>query len=378
MNSDLFSSYLEVDLAVLRGNIEKILTHLAGRCAMMPTVKGDAYGLGMERVAALLTEEYGVRTLTVAQVYEGLCLREAGFACDILVMGAAPVPAIAAAVAGGLQLTVFQADMARHMNEAARTLGIRATVHIKLDTGMSRLGLRPGAELEAFLEMLRGLKHLDVAGVFTHFATSFNRGDPFTLQQFAAFQAGVAQVREAGLDPRYVHCCNSGAIVWLDAALACTTHVRPGSLYLGYDMMADGSNPLGVEEAASWRARLTHIRTVYPGEAVGYGRFFRPAEPTEVGTVSIGYADGLFRPMTQMCGPVLVNDSSSRYLGCCMDQCFVDVTGLNARVGDAVTIIGRSHGGALLSALELERLTGQAYQIFLCGINSRVVRMYLG
>ena len=376
MNNHLYSSYLEVDLAALRGNIEKILGHLAGRCAMMPTVKGNAYGMGMGRIASLLTAEYGVKTLTVAQVYEGLQLRGAGFACGILVMGAAPAAAIEDAVAGGLQLTVFQADMARRMNEAARAQGVRATVHIKLDTGMNRLGLKPGAELGAFLRELKSLEHLDVAGVFTHFAASFNRGDPFTLEQFAAFRAGVAQVRGAGFDPRYVHCCNSGAIVWLDEALAVTTHVRPGSIYLGYDMMADGANPLGVVEAASWRAMLTNIHTVKPGEAVGYGRFFRPTEPTEVGSVSIGYADGLFRPMTQVCGPVLVNDSPSRYLGCCMDQCFVDVTGLNAKVGDAVTIVGRSRGGTLLSAFELERLTGQAYQVFLCSINDRVARVY--
>jgi alanine racemase len=367
---------LEVDLVALRANIDKTLSHLAGRCRMMPTVKANAYGMGLTRVARVLTQEFRIPDITVAQVYEGLRLRAAGETCGLLVMGAAPAAAIPAAVEADLILTVFQAEMAEKIDAAARAAGKTAAIHITIDTGMNRLGVRPGPELDALLTVFKALRHLRVAGIFTHFATSDNRRDIHTMAQFEGFQAAVAQARAAGFDFEYVHCCNSGAIIWYDAALDFSTHCRPGSLYMGYDMMADRSNPLGVREVMSWRAGLTNIHWVQPGEAVGYSRRFQPAAPTRVGTVGVGYGDGLFRPMATGYGPVLVGDTRTRYLGSCMDQCFVDVTGIDCAVGDEVTIVGYSRGGALLSAFDIEDFTGQCYQNALTSINDRVCRIY--
>lgn len=376
IDAGCYSSYLEVDLGAVRGNIAKVLGHLDGRCGIIPVVKADCYAMGMERISFLLNREFGVGMVGVAQVYEGLRLRQNGFDADILVMGAAGEAAIPDAVAQGLQLNLFCPRDARLMSQAAARAGKSAVVHIKLDTGMNRLGARPGPQLEQLLATIGQLDNIRVAGVFTHFATSYNYNDANTLAQYELFKQGVAQVRAAGFEPEYVHCCNSGATIWLEDALDFCTHVRPGSLYMGYDMMADLSNPLGVTEPSSWRAFVTNVHDVHPGEGVGYGKHFSPDKTTTVATVSIGYGDGLFRPMAQGGGPVFLGEAKTRYLATCMDQCFVDATGIPCQVGDQITVLGRTPGGQLLSVFELEAFTGQCYQNALCSINNRVVRVY--
>ncbi len=376
MNTGFYSSYLEVDLGALRGNIEKTLRHIGNKCGMIPVIKANCYAMGLERIAALLTDEFRFDTLAVAQVYEGIRLRRAGFAGQVLVMGSAPAPAVDIAVESDLQLTAFLPSALSAMDSAAAKCGKTARVHIKLETGMNRLGVHIGDELDQLISHIKTLKHTEIIGVFTHFSTASERGSAYTLRQYDLFKRGVAQLRSAGIDPEYVHCCNSGATIWLTEAFDFCTHIRPGSLYMGYDVMEDGSNPLGVREPMSWRAFITNIHEVPPGEGAGYSQHFRPDRPTAVGTVSIGYADGLFRPMVQNGGPVLVNDTRSRYLACMMDQCLVDVTGIDCKVGDEITVVGHSAGGSFISAFEIERLTGQCYQNALTSINDRVLRIY--
>lgn len=377
MDINCYNSYLEVDLGAVRENYRKVQAHVNGRCGIIPVVKANSYAMGIERIAALMEDEFTVKMLGVAQVYEGVRLRGARIKCGLLVMGATPACGIKPALEAGLTLTVFRPEEIHLVAETAASLGKKSVaVHIKINTGMNRIGANAGDELAALIAAIKACGSVEVSGVFTHFATSSAYGDANTLAQFELFKQAVAQVRHAGFAPEYIHCCNSGATVWLDEALDFCTHVRPGSLILGYDMMEDGSNPLGVREPMSWRAKLTNVRTVMPGEGVGYGRHFKPQAPTAVGTVDIGYGDGLYRPMVMCGGPVYVNDSKTCYLACCMDQCFVDVTGIDCKVGDEVTIVGYTAGGQLLSAFELEKFTGQCYQNALCSINDRVLRVY--
>ena len=376
-NPGAYNSYLEVNMAALRDNVGKVYAHLGGKCRLMPVVKANAYSMGIERVTRLLSREFPVDMVGVAQVIEGLRLRAAGEKCEILVMGAATKASVYSAIEAGLQLAVFQTEMLDEISACALRAGKGpAKVHIKVDTGMNRIGARVGEELDGLIRRVASLSNIEVAGVFTHFATADEYESPHTIKAYRLFKEAVAQVRGAGLSPEYIHCSNSGATVWLKEAMDFCTHVRPGSLYLGYDVMVDRSNPLKVAEAASWRARITNIHTVNPGEGVGYSRHFQPQKPTKVATVDIGYGDGLFRPMVQNGGPVLIGDTRTKYLACCMDQCMVDASGIDCKVGDEVTIIGYSRGGALLSAFEIEAFTGQCYQNALCSINDRVARVY--
>ena len=194
---------------------------------------------------------------------------------------------------------------------------------------------------------------------------------------YAKFQQAVDQLQAAGFAPKYIHCCNTGATSWFkDDQIS--THVRPGSLYMGYDSMDDGTNWLGVEECVSWRAFITNIHTVPAGESCGYCNHYVCHRDTVVATVDIGYADGLFRPLAQggTGGVLLVNDTRCRYLATSMDQTMVDVTGVPCRVGDQVTVFGYSQGGAKLPLAELMRYTGQNLSYPLCLTNHRVKRIY--
>ncbi|MBQ9535744.1 MAG: alanine racemase [Clostridia bacterium] len=378
MDLKFYNSYMEIDLGALENNFKKVQRHVGER-RILPVVKSNAYGLGVMEVTHVLTERCGVDIVGIAQVLEGIDLRKAGYLdIDILIMGSSPAHAIPYAVKYGLQLTVFSEDSLREISRAARELGKRsAKVQVKIETGMNRIGVRGGEELARLLKLIRELGNIQLVGAFTHFANAVYRQDAFTLEQYGRFKAAVEQIKAEGFELQYVHCSNSGAMMWLDDSEICT-HARPGSLYMGYCTMADYSNDLGLREPASWRSFIVNVHDVYPGESVGYDRHFMPERRTTVATVAIGYADGLFRPMAVDGGPVLIGDARTRYLGCCMDQCFVDATGIDCRIGDEVTIFGYSSGGTLLSALEITRFTGQCYQNdTICSPNSRVERIYL-
>ena len=250
-------------------------------------------------------------------------------------------------------------------------------MQLKIDTGMNRIGVRHGQPLEELLDFLKTLSNLQIVGVFTHFVNATYTDDPQTPVAYGKFEQAVAQVRAAGIEPKYIHCCNTGATSWFKGDLI-STHVRPGSLYMGYDSMDDGTNWLEVEEGISWRAFITNIHTVKAGESCGYCNHHVCDKDTVVATVDIGYADGLYRPMAQggTGGVCLVNDSRCKYLATSMDQTMVDVTGVDCKVGDQVTIFGYSLGGAKLPLAELQNYTNQNLSLPLCLTNHRVKRIY--
>ncbi len=381
MDLKYYNSYAEVDLDVLRDNFAKVKAHIGPSQGFIPVVKGNAYGMGTLPIARMLIEDCGVTVLGNAQIFEAAQIREAGYEdVDILIMGAAPFHAIPYAVKYRLQLPLFNKECALALSKAARDQGVsRIEAQIKVETGLNRIGARPGQQLAELLDCIRECGNIEIVGCFTHFAHSTEYNNPFTEEQYQLFVQGAEQIKAAGWsNMRYIHCANTGATVWFEKAKEICTHVRNGSLYLGYSSMDDYSNPLNVKEPFSWRAFITNIHEIGPGESLGYNRYFKPDKPTTVATVSIGYGDGFYRPLAMNFGPVLVNDTRTRYLGICMDQTFVDVTGIDCKLGDEVTIFGYSKGGELLSAFELERFTGQSFVYPICSPNQRVLRVYKG
>ena len=212
--------------------------------------------------------------------------------------------------------------------------------------------------------------------MFTHFVNATYTDDPQTPVAYEKFVRAVGQVRAAGIEPQYIHCCNTGATSWFRGD-EISTHIRPGSLYMGYDSMDDGTNWLGVEECVSWRAFVTNLHTIHAGESCGYCNHFVAEKDTLVATIDIGYADGLFRPMAQGSGFLLLNDTLAPYLACSMDQTMVDATNVpGLRVGDQATIFGYSLNGAKLPLAQLQTYTGQNLSYPLCLTNQRVKRIY--
>ena len=377
MDIGMYNSYLEVDFGRMKESFRKVQA-AAGRRGVIPVLKANAYGIGLVPMADFLVNTMNCDVMAVAQTSEGVLLRQAGFRqADIMLLGPAPRHALPYAVENDLLLPVFSRETALWADEAAAALGKTARVQLKIDTGMNRIGVRQGAALEDLLAFLKTLEHLRVEGVFTHFVNATYTNDPQTPVAYAKFQQAVDQLQAAGFAPKYIHCCNTGATSWFkDDQIS--THVRPGSLYMGYDSMDDGTNWLGVEECVSWRAFITNIHTVPAGESCGYCNHYVCRRDTVVATVDIGYADGLFRPLAQggTGGVLLVNDTRCRYLATSMDQTMVDVTGVPCRVGDQVTVFGYSQGGAKLPLAELMRYTGQNLSYPLCLTNHRVKRIY--
>ena len=377
MDIGMYNSYLEVDFGKMKESFRKVQA-AAGKRGVIPVLKANAYGIGLIPMADFLVNTMNCDVMAVAQTSEGVQLREGGFRrADIMLLGPAPEHAVIYAVENDLLLPVFNQQNARWASEAAQALGKTARVQIKIDTGMNRIGVAQGQPLEDFLKVLKSLPALQVEGVFTHFVNATYTDDPQTPVAYAKFEKAVAQVRAAGFTPKYIHCCNTGATSWFKGDLI-STHVRPGSLYMGYDSMDDGTNWLEVEEGISWRAFITNIHTVKAGESCGYCNHHVCDKDTVVATVDIGYADGLYRPMAQggTGGVCLVNDSRCKYLATSMDQTMVDVTGVDCKVGDQVTVFGFSLGGAKLPLAELQNYTNQNLSLPLCLTNHRVKRIY--
>ena len=377
MDIGMYNSYLEVDFGKMKESFRKVQA-AAGKRGVIPVLKANAYGIGLIPMADFLVNTMNCDVMAVAQTSEGVQLREGGFRrADIMLLGPAPQHAVIYAVESNLLLPVFNQQNARWASEAAQALGKTARVQIKIDTGMNRIGVAQGQPLEDFLKVLKALPALQVEGVFTHFVNATYTDDPQTPVAYAKFEKAVAQVRAAGFTPKYIHCCNTGATSWFKGDLI-STHVRPGSLYMGYDSMDDGTNWLEVEEGISWRAFITNIHTVKAGESCGYCNHHVCEKDTLVATVDIGYADGLYRPMAQggTGGVCLVNDTRCKYLATSMDQTMVDVTGVDCKVGDQVTVFGFSLGGAKLPLAELQNWTNQNLSLPLCLTNHRVKRIY--
>jgi len=377
MDIGMYNSYLEVDFGKMKESFRKVQA-AAGKRGVIPVLKANAYGIGLIPMADFLVNTMNCDVMAVAQTSEGVQLREGGFRrADIMLLGPAPEHAVIYAVENDLLLPVFNQQNARWASEAAQVLGKTARVQIKIDTGMNRIGVAQGQPLEDFLKVLKSLPALQVEGVFTHFVNATYTDDPQTPVAYAKFEKAVAQVRAAGFTPKYIHCCNTGATSWFKGDLI-STHVRPGSLYMGYDSMDDGTNWLEVEEGISWRAFITNIHTVKAGESCGYCNHHVCDKDTVVATVDIGYADGLYRPMAQggTGGVCLVNDTRCKYLATSMDQTMVDVTGVDCKVGDQVTVFGFSLNGAKLPLAELQNWTNQNLSLPLCLTNHRVKRIY--
>ena len=376
MELGMYNSYLEVDFTKIKDAYLKTKAAIGPRQDILPVLKANAYGIGALKMAEFLVQTLGTQILAVAQVFEGAELREAGFrSIDILVMGAPPHHVLPYAVQYDLQTPVFRMEDADLLDAEAARQGKTAKVQIKIETGMNRIGVKPGEKLAELLNHLKTLKHLKVTGIYTHFANATVTDDSFTPIQYGLFKEAVAQVKAAGFALQYIHCRNTGATEWFREDLC--THVRPGSLYMGYASMDDHTNALHVQESTSWRAFVTNVHELQPGESAGYGRHFMAEKPTMVATIDVGYADGIFRPLAQAGGPVLVNETKTRYLVCAMDQTIVDVTNINCKVGDEVTLYGwTSSGKTCLPLEELEIFSDQTLAYNMCAVSRRVKRIY--
>jgi alanine racemase len=342
----------------------------------MAVVKANAYGHGAG-IAARVLQGAGVDRFGVAALSEAVELREAGIQAPILVLGYTPAWQAHDLARFGVTATIFDLESARALNQAAAALGRTALLHVKVNTGMNRLGLRPQA-LPEFLVELGALSYVEVEGIFTHFATSDQRDKSFALEQWARFTRLLSQLENAGLRPPIAHAANSAAVLTMPQ-----THlqmVRAGiALYGLHPDVEQTRLPTGFRPALCWKASIAQVMELQPGEAVSYGQEFVARRPMIVAVIPVGYADGFpRRPRTW--GSVLIHGRDAPILGrVCMDQTIVDVTTIVAeggvvRQGDEVVLIGRQ-GEAELSAEAVGERLGTINYDVVSRILARVPRV---
>ncbi len=371
----VYNSYLEVDLKIFKENVDKIKRHIGPDVKLMPVLKANAYAAGLVEMALFMTRECGVDCIAVAQVYEAQQMREAGVGCDILVMGGVPYGNIPMAVRLGLMTPAYNEEYLRLLDGEAAKQNKKARVHIKVETGLNRIGVIPGPDMDVMCRLLKTLANIEVVGAYTHFAESEALDKTFTLEQMEKFRAGVAQISKYGFKLDFVHAFNTASISWMKDPMV--THIRAAGIFFGYDTCLAPKNALELEEVLRWRAFVTNVKTIKAGDTVGYNRFFKAQRETKVATISVGFGDGYSRHLALFQHPdMLVNGKRVPVIGFCMDQAFLDVTGIDVNMNDLVTLVGRD-GDEFISVFELQEKMGQSYLATIATIGNRVKRLYV-
>lgn len=349
---DCYNSYVEIDCRLLCNNIQSIRADIGEDKAIIPVLKCNAYGLGMLPLAQELAKLSHICRFAVAQAGEALTLRQAGIKQALMVMGGLPAPHIVPALAADVELTLYNLPMAQAVAEAARALGKPTYVHIKVETGLNRLGIRPGEELDQLIQLLRGSSQLRIASVYSHFVDAEIKGSSFAPIQLARYMAALSQFEAAGLDVPLRHICNSSATESYHQAVLDGARIGR-RLYMDSQRHPHAPGSQGyIEEVASWRSQIINLRLLKAGETTGYNRSYVATGPTMIATIPVGYGDGLDERLLDANAPLLVTAEGhqARYLAICMDQSLIDVSGIACKPGDEVTFYGRTSGGRRLSA----------------------------
>ena len=338
----------------------------------MAILKANAYGHGLVPVARTLVEA-GAPYLGLAYLEEAIALREAGIRVPILVLGGILGRQIPAYLDHDLTLTASSIDKLRAIDEAAGALGTRARVHLKIDTGMERIGVH-WYSAEGLLEASLGCKHTDVEGIFSHFARADQEDLSHTRLQLERFEEVVDFYRQRSAPTPMRHIANSAAILRLPEASL--DMVRPGILVFGVKPAEGLRCDLDVGPAMTWKSRVVYFKVVKAGHPVGYGGTWAPDEMTRVVTVPVGYGDGYLRSMSGQ-AQVLIRGKRFPVVGTvCMDQVMVDIGRDSAWNGDDVVLLG-GQGDASVSVEELARWAGTIPYEVLTNINTRVPRLYV-
>ncbi len=370
----LYATHAVVNLSAIRRNLQKARELAAGRQVLV-AVKADGYGHGAVEVARMVERTGAADWLGIATVPEGLRLREAGITLPVLKLSHCFPEELEAAFAADIDLAVVDADTIHQAEQAAARLGRVANVHLKIDTGMRRIGCEP-ADASELARLVAESEHLSLRGVFTHLPISdMADGMDWTIAELDLFRATVAAV-EAVVGPvELVHGTPSGGLIQHD--LSGMTMVRPGIMAYGY--LPDASTrPVELEPAMSIVTRVSFVKRVAAGETVGYGRSWTAPCDTWVATVPIGYADGWSRANSNR-GHVLIGGRRWPVAGrVCMDQTMVDLgpDGGGVSAGDEVVVLGRQ-GDEEITADEIAAVMGTISYEVTCLVTPRVKRTYI-
>ncbi len=330
-------SRMEVNLDNVAFNYRSIKDHVGASVQVMSVIKADAYGHGVLEVARRLAKE-GCQRFAVATSDEAFFLRDSGIGDSILIMGPTSYGAAGEIVRQGIAVSLSDLDMAKALSQAAVKEGIRAMIHVKVDTGMGRIGFLPD-QIPSVLDTITSLPGLHVEGLFTHFATADEPRLDYTETQYGRYLRALSIFEERGIRIPLRHVCNSaGTLNSPEKHLDCC---RPGVILYGMWPSSDCIRPIELRPTFEVKTSVAAIRKLPLGSGVGYGLKYMTRGDETIAVLPIGYADGLSRAFSMRMNVIVKGKKVPQVGNICMDQTMIDVTGLDVSVGDEVVIVGR-------------------------------------
>jgi alanine racemase len=367
-------THAEIEIEKLHRNYLNARAAIPPSVKMMGIVKANAYGHGVIEISRLLSQ-YGIDYLGVGFLEEGIHLREQGITVPILVLGGVLDSQIRSFLDNDLDITVSSLEIAERIeDEVQKNNRSKARVHLKIDTGMERIGVH-SESASAFIERVCRMNHLDVVGIYSHFAAADEKDKAFTHYQFDRFQSVLKKIKSSGIEIPLKHIANSGAL--LDLPETFLTMVRPGILLYGIYPSLETSKSISVEPILSLKSKIVFLKEVGSNTSISYGRKYFTARKTKIATIPVGYGDGYSRRLTNN-SEVLIRGKRYPVVGVvCMDQLMVDVGIENdVHVGDDVILLGNSQGKSITAWELSERIGTNPYEL-LTGIATRVPRVFI-
>lgn len=369
---DGFPSQVTIDLNAVASNVRSIKSSLRGGVSLMAVVKANAYGHDAPAVANVAMRN-GADMLAVANIEEALELRRADIDAPILALSYAPVDAIRRAIDFDVSVTVFDVEQARQFQSAAGDSQDTLAAHIKVDTGMGRLGVLPADALE-LCRCVNRLSTIRLEGIFTHFSSA-DADSQYTAKQLSRFCEIITQLERNGFHFQYVHAANSAALLTQPSSQF--NLVRPGLMLYGLNPLADGEGPEWLKPAMAWKTTIAQLKTLPAGSTVGYGNTYRTKGNERIAVLPVGYADGLRRsPRTWR--EVLVRGQRAPVVGrVSMEKTIVNVSHIvGAQASDEVVLLGKQ-GDDEISAEEIAAWIGSINYEVVTSVAPRIPRSYV-
>jgi alanine racemase len=364
----------EVNLDNLANNMKNIRARVKSK-ELFAVVKADAYGHGAVEAAPVLLEN-GATRLAIAVSSEGVELRKAGLECPIMILGYTPETLFADILEYDLEPTLFGYEYAEKLSKAAAAAGKTVKIHIKVDTGMGRIGFLPNEESVAEAVKISKLPSLEIEGLFSHFSTADELNKEYSNYQYKNYTWFMERLLENGVKINIRDIDNSAAI--MDLPETNLDGVRPGIIMYGYYPSDEvDKSVLDIKPVMTLKACLLHVKTLEEGQYIGYGRKFKTERKSVIGTIGIGYADGYTRMLSKK-AKVIINGKFAPVVGnICMDQCMIDLTDAGeVKAGDEVILMG-TDGTLKFDADDIAPLLGTINYEVLCMIGRRVPRVYI-
>jgi alanine racemase len=376
MEYKLNRAWAEINLDHIAHNVREIRRITDKKAEIMGVVKADAYGHGVMEVARTLLQ-HGVSRLAVSMLDEAVQLRKNGITVPILVLSYTDPRRAEEIILHDVTQAVFSHDLAGALSDAAVRLKRNVKIHIKIDTGMTRVGFMPGYSAIKNVLEINKLPRIIIEGLFTHFASADEREKEYTYMQFERFMSICSELNRIGVYIPIKHCANSAAIVEFPEMHL--DMVRPGIILYGmYPSEEVDKSRIDLRPAMTLKANVILVKDVEPNTCISYGRIFTTARASRIATIPIGYADGYTRMLSNK-GKVLVNGEIAPVVGrVCMDQCMIDVTDLGSevKVGDEAVLFG-SQGDSRIAIEEVAAAIGMINYEMVCIIGKRIPRAYL-